>query len=639
MRKIFNGIAVSSGIAIGRARFINRRGSEPINRKKISPCAIEKEYARFERAIKAVDDEFEQAIESLSAQLSAGDGLDTLNTPESTSDTQNTVAAGLVPPHHNQGRSAQLLREQVDMLHVYSSLCRDPKLMEITRNHIASHRVSVDWALEKTVQDIAEAFRSMDSDYFRDRISDVQTVVARINQKLRGTVSDVSFTGDSDDDIILFAHDLTPADTLTLPTGSLGGLVTEMGGRTSHTGILARSMHIPCLVGISGLEEAVRDGDPVILDGLSGLVVLNPDAGELDEFFRKKAHFAEYEAKILKKADAPAETEDGVLISVYGNVEIASETVTLKGSGAEGVGLFRTEFGYLSRNQLPLENELYEEYRSAIEAMKPNRVVLRTLDLGADKQLGNHPPLEEDNPALGLRAIRYCFRHQDIFRRQLRAILRAGYHGNAALMFPMISGVGEFKAARAILYEVKQELTSEGAQFDANIPLGTMIELPSAVIMAEELAREVDFFSIGTNDLIQYSLGIDRGNKYVSYLYQPLHPAIIRAIKHVTDMAHAAGIPVCVCGEMASDPVCLPLLLGMGIDELSMTGTAIPAIKNLIRHSNVEEFRQLLGEAFNTKSARETGRLVRQSVYSRFREELLFYSAQAEFSPASISFM
>jgi phosphotransferase system enzyme I (PtsI) len=276
---------------------------------------------------------------------------------------------------------------------------------------------------------------------------------------------------------------------------------------------------------------------------------------------------------------------------------------------------------------LPTEDEQFDEYKAAIQEMAPLTVVIRTLDAGADKMIGQRQKLEEDNPALGVRAIRYCMRHQDIFRRQLRAILRASVYGNAAVMFPMISGLGELRQAKSILTEVKQELDNEGVPYNRNLPVGSMIELPAAVFISGILAKEVDFFSIGTNDLIQYSLGIDRGNKYVSYLFKPLHPAIIQAIKHVVDMAHVAGIPVCVCGEMAADPYCLPVLLGMGIDELSMTPQQIPFIKNLIRRSNVEDFRTLLRQIYNQSSPENIMRLVRQNVYNRFKDELTFYAS------------
>jgi phosphotransferase system enzyme I (PtsI) len=456
---------------------------------------------------------------------------------------------------------------------------------------------------------------------------DIQTVISRVTGYLQGNAVSVP---EVDEPKIIFAHDLTPADTLALEPSRIIALVTEMGGQTSHTGILARSMHIPCVVGCIDLEECVQDGDLVIVDGINGVIVVNPHETELAAYINRRQEFRLYEKRIRVNSAYPAETEDGVPVPVYGNVENGQETALLKALGGEGIGLFRTEFGYLSRRDLPTEEEQFEEYKAAVQAMSPHMVVMRTLDSGADKMIGQRRVLEEANPALGMRAIRYCLRHQDIFRRQLRAILRAGVYGNAAVMFPMISGLDELRQAKSILSEVRQELDNEGISYSRKVPVGTMIELPAAVMISRALAREVDFFSIGTNDLIQYSLGVDRCNKYVSYLFKPLHPAILRAIKYAVDMAHAEGITVCVCGEMAADPYCLPVLLGMGVDALSMTPQHIPFVKNLIRRSNVEEFRLLLRSIFSQGTPEDILRLVSQNVYARFKDELTFFASMTD---------
>jgi phosphotransferase system enzyme I (PtsI) len=586
-RIILTGVAVSPGIGIGHARVINRQGNITVVRRRIRKDAVPKELDRLKAAVSLLEAEFSSAKNRLP-------------------------------------RPDMEYREQSELLDAYIMICRDPKLMHASCANISEQGMGAEWALEKAVQDILDAFSRIASPYLRERANDIQAVVSRIVGYLQGNSASIL---NWEEPKVIFAHDLTPADTLALEPNHILALVTEMGGHTSHTGILARSMRIPCVVGCINLEANVQDGELVIVDGINGLIVVNPHEMELADYQNQQKEFRSYEESIRASSAYPVETEDGVRVPVYGNVETGQEATLLKALGGEGIGLFRTEFGYLSRSKLPTEDEQFEEYKAAIQKMAPAMVVLRTLDAGADKMIGQRQKLEEANPALGVRAIRYCMRHQDIFRRQLRAILRASVYGNATLMFPMISGLGELRQAKSILTEVKQELDNDGIAYDRDLAVGCMIELPAAVFIAGALAKEVDFFSIGTNDLIQYSLGIDRSNKYVSYLFKPLHPAIIQAIKYVVDKAHAEGISVCVCGEMAADPYCLPVLLGIGVDALSMTPQQIPFIKNLIRRSNIEEFRALLRQIFSQSNPENIMRLVRQNVYSRFKDELTFFSS------------
>ena len=403
---------------------------------------------------------------------------------------------------------------------------------------------------------------------------------------------------------------------------------TEQGGKTSHTGILARSLHIPAVVGISGLRKEISGGELIIVDGLKGKLLVDPSETELAAYVALQEQYAEYQKRITAYAARPAETEDGLRVTVLANVESAAEARTVVDLGGEGVGLVRTEFGYITRSTLPTEEELYEEYAELAAALAPRKVTFRTLDVGGDKLFSGRKVPEEANPALGLRGIRYCIRHQDIFRTQLRAILRASAHGNAALMFPLISGLAELRLAKSVLNEAKQELDAAKVPFDPRMPVGVMIELPSAVFTADALAREADFFSIGTNDLIQYSLGVDRGNRHVAHLHQSLHPGIVRAIKQVVDMAHKAGISVCVCGEMASDPYCLPVLLGMDVDELSLAPQSIPAIKHLIRRSHAQASRELLGHALSAPTVRSINNMVRQAVYNSLPDDVSFFVSQ-----------
>ena len=595
-RQVLNGVSVSSGVAVGRSQFINRRGNTTVARRSIPAGGVEAEIERFNLALETLVAEFGESKAKIARQASPG--------------VRNGAA-----------------EFQDELLDAYIMFCRDPKLKSSVHANIREYKMGAEWSCDKTVQEFVAVFMGMDSPYLRERADDLQAVSGRIISLLQGESRSLAEGSSAGAPRIFFAHDLTPADTLALAPEHIIALVTEMGGKTSHTGILARSLRIPCVVGCTGLEESIQDGELVIVDGINGLLLVNPTESDLAEYGELRRQFDAYEAHTQRNSEFPAETLDGVRISVYGNVETSTETELLKDMGGEGIGLYRTEFGFLSRAELPTEDELFQDYRRVISELAPGPVVLRTLDAGADKMIGQRTRLEEDNPALGVRAIRYCMRHQDIFRRQLRAILRASVYGNAAIMFPMISGVEELRFAKSVLGEAKQELDNEGIAYNRAIRIGTMIELPSAVLMASALAAEVDFFSIGTNDLIQYSLGIDRGNKYVSYLFQALHPAIIQSIKFVADKAHEAGIPVCVCGEMASDPCAIPLLLGMGIDELSMTPQVIPFVKNLIRRSSVEDFRSLLGQVYNQPTADSILRIVRRAAYTRFADELPFFAS------------
>ncbi len=577
-----HGVAVSAGIAVGRAFFLNRNIKAPTQQQRIPPSLFAAEVKRLEDAVQATRREIQEAEKRVPAEL----------------------------------------QDQAGILTAHLMICSDPKLLESARDRISQQGYNAEWAISEAVDDIARAFNQIDDDYIRERVNDVRAVAARVIGHLRGEALSSLPQGER---VVLLAHDLTPTDTMNLSPDTVLCFATEEGGRTAHTGILARSLQIPAVVGVSGLEENVADGDTVILDALRGLLLVNPDQGVIGKYEALQKKFAQFQQAVADKTLLPAETPEGLRVCVRGNIENATEAALVNKNGGEGIGLYRTEFGFISRTVPPSEKELYKEYADLLSSMAPHKVTFRTLDVGADKMLWAQRSLQEANPALGLRAIRFCLRNQYIFRRQLRAILRAGIHGNAALMFPMISGVRELRQAKAILGEVRQELEASKEPFAHDIPVGIMIELPSAVLLADALAKEVDFFSIGTNDLIQYSLGIDRGNKHVAYLYQPLHPAIIRAIKYVADMAHKEGISVSVCGEMASDPYCLPILMGMGIDDFSMAPQAIPGIKHIVRGIDLEESRQLLRRAASAATVETVNRIAKQTLSQRFAEELPFY--------------
>lgn len=585
-RVILHGIPVSSGIAMGTAFFLHYRPE--VQHRLVLMENIELEVERLRAAMDFV----------LAEYMAARDAFAQKKSPD--------------------------LQEQIDLTESHLLICKDPKLVDQAINRIRQQRMNAEWALEESVSAIAETFNRIAVPYIRERLQDVRAVSDRILQRLCG---DPSAIPDDVEKGIILANDLTPADALNIPLERVVAFATEQGGSTSHTGILARGLSLPGVVGINGLQKDVNPGETIIVDGLKGKVLVSPTEAEKTVYRVRKEQFEAYQESTGKNARLPAETLDGLRISVLANVEGMGDTGIALKMGAEGVGLVRTEFAYIARKALPSEDDLFYEYAQIASAFSPMKVTFRTLDLGSDKVFTDQKHLEEANPAMGLRAIRYCLRHPEVFRCQLRAILRASAYGNVALMFPMISGLNELLLAKAVLNEAKQELDAAGIVFSPTMPVGVMIELPSAVFIADALAAEVDFFSIGTNDLIQYSLGIDRTNKHVNYLYQPLHPAIIKAIKFVVDRAHKRGISVSVCGEMAADPYCLPVLLGMPVDELSIAPQSIPGIKHIIRHSDSENCRELLNQVLSASSPSATNKIVRQAVYQHFPKELDFYSS------------
>ncbi len=578
------GIPVSAGISIGRAFFLNRSGVGPLPRQTLAEALAPAEMGRLERAFEQCRLEIEQAKARIPAEL----------------------------------------QEHTLILDSHLMILKDPKLAGAAKKYIQKLRINAEWALDKAVDDLEKAFAALDDPYFRDRIQDVRAVAGRVQARLAGQSGEIKAI---ENRVVLMAHDISPADTATLQTDKIMALVTVQGGKTSHTGILARTLGIPAVVGVTELEGAVRDGDLVVVDGLRGVVVLSPAEEELGRLSDLKYQFEAYQAGIMRGCHLPGETIDGYRIKVKANIEMLDEVPTVVNNGGEGIGLFRTEYSYMNRAKLPTEDELYEEYLDLASIMSPRRVTLRTLDAGADKFVSTLGALDERNPALGLRAIRLCMRNRPIFKTQLRAILRASVAGNISVMFPMISGLREIREAKALLAEAKLELCQEGHRFEAEMPIGIMMELPSAVMIAEILAREVDFFSIGTNDLIQYSLGIDRTNRYVSHMYQPLHPAVVRSIKHVVDAAHQAGIEVSLCGEMASDPFCVPILMGMQIDGISLTPQAIPGIKRIIRQATMDDCKKLLKLVLESPSVSRTNALVQETIFRQFPDELMFYSS------------
>jgi len=586
---ILDGIAVSAGISIGKAYFMDRRQLNLVPRQTVAQELIADEVARLQTA-------FAQEQEKLAS------------------------ARAKVPPE---------LKEHAAIIDTHLMISQDPKLRAEAQKIIETMGINAEWALEKAVEHIAKAFEAIEDAYIRERIQDVRVVAQRILDRLLGQDLGRGLKA-IQSRVVLMAHDLSPADTIGLEVSKIMSFATTQGGRTSHTGILARTLQIPALVGVLGLEEQVEDGQLVIVDGLKGKILVDPDEKELSYYTDLKYQFESYQVDIMRECSLPGETIDGYRVHVHANIELFEEVTAVLDNGGEGVGLYRTEYSFMNRTDMPDEEELYEEYADLAAIMHPRKVIFRTLDLGADKMPRHVEKLEEPNPALGLRAIRFCLRYENLFKMQLRAILRASARGNVAMMLPMISGLKEVHQAKTLLRQCQRELRREGHTYNPDMQVGIMIELPSAVMIAEILAQEVDFFSIGTNDLIQYSLGIDRTNRYVSYLYQPLHPAMVRSIKHVVDAAHEAGIEVAVCGELASDPYCVPILMGMQVDSISITPQAIPGIKRVIRQTTMAECKALLKDILESKTVAKINRLVKESIFKRYPEELMFFSSMLD---------
>jgi len=585
--KILHGVPVSVGISIGRAYLLGQGHYCLAPMQSISQELVDLELARLQHA-------FDQALDSL------------------------------------REIRRQIPKEQSDhaaILDTHIMVLQDPKLRRATEHYIRDMHLNAEWALEKGVADIERSFQGIEDEYFRARVQELRLLTMRVMNQLLGNKNSIKPITSR---VILIAHDLSPADTVELDVSKIMAFATAQGGRTSHVAILARTLEIPAVVGVEDLESSVADNEFVIVDGFRGQIVIDPDEKELTYYTDLKYSFEAYQKEVMRKLDLPAETRDGFRVQLHANIELFEEVSKVLDYAGDGVGLYRTEYSYLYRTELPTEQELVEEYRDLASILYPRRVVIRTLDAGGDKLGHGFEQYDEANPVLGLRAVRFCLRHQDIFKTQLRAILRASQVGNMSLMFPMISGLGELREVLAVLDQAKSELMEEGLPFDPQIPVGIMIELPSAVMIADILAKHVDFFSIGTNDLIQYSLGIDRTNKYVSHLYQPLHPALLRSIKQVVDAGHKAGIEVSMCGEMASDPYCLPILMGMHVDSLSLNPQSIPWIKRILRKLTKEECSELLSQVLSLDSVSASNKLVRESIFKRFPDELQFYSSILE---------
>jgi len=480
----------------------------------------------------------------------------------------------------------------------------DPTLIEEVSRIIFQEKVSAEFAFQQVADKYAKTLSAIDDEYLRERAADMRDVTARILNNLLGRSDDFD-PSKLEEPCIIISYDLTPSRTAQLDKKMVLGFATDVGSRTSHTEIMARSMRIPAVVALQTATRELHSGDYALLDGFNGLIIINPTDQTLFEYGQLVRRHVTLEEKLRDVYDKPAVTLDGTRVILSANVEQPADTESVLASGAEGVGLYRTEYLFINRDTLPTEEEQYEAYRQIAAALKPSPVIIRTLDLGGDKFLSHLQVPQEMNPFLGWRAIRFCLQERDIFRAQLRAILRASVEGNIKLMYPMISCLHELIQANELVEEYKRELKAEGIPFRADIEIGAMIEIPSAALAAEALSKRVKFFSLGTNDLIQYTLAVDRLNEKIAHIYQPTHPAILRLIKMTVDAGHKQGIWVGVCGEMAGDPVLTPVLLGLGVDELSVAPPVVPQIKYLTRRLKMNEAQELAEFALSCEDSQQ----------------------------------
>lgn len=573
---ILVGIGASPGIAIARSHLLNRARVAGIERR-ILPNEVDAEIANFQAA-----------VDKAKAQL--------LEVKE---------------------QAADLHAEHLYIIDTHLLILDDQQLFNATINLIRSELLNAEGALSRTLRRLRQVFDSISDEYLRERRSDIDSVGDRLLRNLLGEIRE-SLKGLTCQAIVV-AHDLSPADTMQLDRNKVVGFVTDVGGRTSHTAILARSLGIPAVLGLENVSTQVASGEPMIIDGTSGTVILNPSPETFREYLVRKQRYDYLEKELHSYRPLPAETQDGYRVALRGNVELHDDIAVARDQGVEGIGLFRTEFLFMAANQPPSEEEQYRAYRSAVEIMAPHPVTIRTLDVGGDKFVPELNLLDEANPVMGLRAVRFSLKEGSLFRTQLRAILRAAAHGDVRVMFPMISGVAEIRACRHVVEKLRQELLDEGIPVGP-LSLGIMVETPAAVLIADLMAREVDFFSVGTNDLIQYCLAIDRGNEHVAYLYEPSHPAVLRALKQVCDAAGKAGIEVSICGEMAGEQLYSLVLIGLGFTELSMNPAAIPRVKRLMRQATITEARELVASLLTLPTAAEVVHSLESQLARRFPE-------------------
>lgn len=574
------GLGVSPGVVIGKAYLFDPLDTNVSFYKLKKASSIPKEIDRFKEALK----ESEKQLLEIQGKLKKS-GID----------------------------------EPLYIIDVHILILKDKKFVNRTTKYIRRMGINAEWALRLTQDHYKEIFEKVSDPYIRDRMSDIQYVGQRVLRNLTGEKREIVL--DIGGQVIVVAPDLSPADTAQMKMDKVIGFATDIGGRTSHTAIVSRAMELPAVAGLGNITQMVKTGDEIIVDGISGVVIVNPYPDVIKRYEEKRLHYSAIDDENMKYAKLSAETKDGYLLQIGGNIEFVEEIPSAVAHGAEHIGLYRTEFIYISRQDLPSEEEHLNNYLQVVKSKDLRWATIRTFDLGGDKIAPDQRHVKELNPQMGLRAIRYCLKEVDLFKTQLRAIWRASAAGKVRILFPMISGVEEIREAKKLLQETKDELLAQGVEIGSHLEVGAMIEVPAAVEIADQLAREVDFFSIGTNDLTQYALAIDRANERLTYLYEPLHPAILRMIKKVVTAAHEAKIRVAMCGEMAGDPLYALILLGLQLDELSMNHLAIPRIKRIIRQATTAESKELLEKALSFNTAHDVRGYVQEYMIKRFPDE------------------
>lgn len=558
---VLRGVAASPGVSRGKILVLSDAPAQ-IDNREITDSEIESEIQRLEQAL--LETRFE--VQTLQRRLAEGIGF-----------------------------------KDAAIFEVHLLILEDPVLLNESSRRIREQSQNAGSAFGEVARQYTEMLGALDDPFFRERAADIRDVTQRVLHRLTGGPGPTRPPALLEP-VIIVSRDLTPSVTAQLDRRFVLGFATDVGSRTSHTAILARSLGIPAVVGLHSISAQVTSGQPTLLDGHTGVVFVNPTDQTLFEYGQLARRRVQIEERLTEIRDQPAVTLDGTRVILSANIELAEDACSVHEAGADGVGLFRTEYLFLQGKELPNEEAQYAAYRSVAEAVHPEAAIIRTLDIGGDKFSPHLEMPREVNPSLGWRAIRFCLQEQDLFRTQLRAILRASAHGNVKLMYPMVSGVDELIQANGLLAECKAELTRQGQPFNPDMEVGAMIEIPSAVLVAKHLARHVQFFSIGTNDLIQYSLAIDRLNDRIAHLYEPTHPAVLRSIQLTVEAARAQNLWVGVCGEMASDPILVPLLLGLGVNELSVASATVPRIKHIIRACRLADARELAQWALDQAS-------------------------------------
>ncbi len=582
---MITGIPASPGIVFGKA-LVLKEEKIVLDTQKISEDQVEAEVARFyagrEAAVEQLNSIHQRALKSLGEEKAA-------------------------------------------IFEGHLMILEDEELEEEIIDYLRSNKVNASVAASKIIDQQVEMLSEIDDEYLKERAGDIRDIGNRLIKNILGM--HIVDLGDITEESILVAYDLTPSETAQLNLEKVLGFITDIGGRTSHTSIMARSLELPAIVGTNDVTARVNTGDYLILDAVNNRVYVNPTQAEIDELKTLEAKLAEEKAELAKLKDLPAVTLDGHKVDVVANIGTIRDCEGAHRNGAEGVGLYRTEFLFMDRDQLPSEEEQFIAYKEVVEAMEGRLVVLRTMDIGGDKELPYLNLPKEMNPFLGWRAVRIALDRREILHAQLRAVLRASAFGKLAVMFPMIISVEEIRELKSVLETLKAELRAEGKDFDENIQVGVMVETPSAAVNAKFLAKEVDFFSIGTNDLTQYTLAVDRGNELISHLYNPMSPSVLGLIKQVIDASHAEGKWTGMCGELAGDERATLLLLGMGLDEFSMSAISVPRIKKLIRHVNYQEVKALADEALQKPTAAE----IEQLIQAFLAEKIVKLDTKTEF--------